>query len=93
MSQATATTTTPSVTAVCSGASSLTMNVTMVPTSMGLPVTLGVPDLVLLPMLMWRDTGSVVCLITVSQQQSQSQMPPQAYTSYAIGCSTVKFLF
>ena len=87
-----ATTTTPPVTVVCCSTSlSLTMTVTMVPTLMGLPVASGQHDVVLLPPLMLRDTGHVVGLTTVQQQQSQSQMPPQAYANYAMGPVQVSF--
>ena len=60
MSPATATTTTPSVTAVYYGTSSLIMTVTMAPTLMGLSAALGQHDLVLPPPLILRDTRGVV---------------------------------
>ena len=59
LSQAYATTT-PPVTVVCSGASVLLMTITMAPTLMGLPATQGQHDVVLLPLLILRDTRGVV---------------------------------
>ena len=92
MSQATtATTTTPPVTFVCCSTSSLTVTVTMAPTLMGLPVTLGQHDVDLLAPLMLRDTGSVVGLNTVLQQLPQSQVSCQAYANYAMDPLQVSF--
>ena len=51
MSQATATTTAPPVTVVCSGASSFTMTVILAPTLMRLPMTLDQHDVDLSPLL------------------------------------------
>ena len=68
MSQASATTaitTTLPVIVVCSGTSSLLMTITMAPTLMELPVTVGQHDVVLLWLLMLRDTRGVVGLTTV----------------------------
>ena len=66
MSQsAAATTTTQPVIVVCCSISSLTMTITMTPTLMGLPVTLGQYDLVLPPLLTLGETGGIVCLTTV----------------------------
>ena len=65
----------------------------MVPTLMGLPVTSVQPNVVLLPPLMLSDTGGVVGLMTVPQQQAQSKMPPQAHGSYARGPLQVCFSF
>ena len=56
MCQATASTTTPPVTVVCSDISSLTATATMAPSLMGLPVTLDQHDVVQLPPLTMRDT-------------------------------------
>ena len=53
--QTTATTTTPPVTIVCSGTSSLIMTFTMGPTLIKLPATSGQHNAVLLPLLMPRD--------------------------------------
>ena len=60
MSQASASmamATTPPVTVVCSGTSSLLTTVAMIPSFMGLPATSGQHDVVLLPL---RDLGGVV---------------------------------
>ena len=93
MSEANATTITPPVTAVCSGASSLTMTVTMALTLMGLSATLGQHDKVLPPPMTLRDTRGVSGLATVLQQQPQSKMPSQTYTNYAMGPLQVSFFF
>ena len=57
MSQVTVTTTTTTtpVTVVCSGASPITMTISMASTVVGLPIS-GQQDVVLLPQLIWRDT-------------------------------------
>ena len=81
MSQASttmATTTTPPVTVVSSGTSSLFSIVTMATSLTGLPATSGQHDVVLLPPLTPRHSGSVVGLATVLEQQPPSQMPLQA---------------
>ena len=67
-SATTATTTTPPVAVVSSGTFSLLMNVTMAPTLMGLPATLGQNDVGLPPLLILRDTRGVVGLATVPLQ-------------------------
>ena len=88
LSQASATmtmTTTPPVTVVCSSISSLLTTITMDPCLMGLPAVSGQHDVVLPPLLIPRDSGGVVGLATVLQQQPQSQMPLQAYAKYAMG--------
>ena len=80
MSQASTTTVmtiTPPVTVVCSGTSSLLSTVTMAPSLMGLPATSGQHDVDLPPLLTTRHSRGVVGLVTVPQQQSQSQMPLQ----------------
>ena len=59
VSASTAMTTTPPVTVVSSGMSSLSL-VTMAPSLMGLPITLGQHDLVLLPPLTPRCSGHVL---------------------------------
>ena len=72
MSQASATTamtTTPPMTVVCSGMSSLFTTVTMAPSLMGLPVTSGQHDVVLPPLLTLRNSGSVVDPAIVPEQQ------------------------
>ena len=90
-STAMATTTTPLMTVVSSDLSSLS-SVTMAPSLMGLPVTLGQRDVVLPPLLMPGCSGGVIGLATVSQQQPQSLMPPGLYKLYH-GFSTGRFLF
>ena len=85
-----AVTTTP-VTVVCSSTSSL-LNVTMTPTLIGLPATSSKHDMVLPPLLMPRDTRSVVGLATVLQQQPQSQMPLQDYANYSMVLCRYVFL-
>ena len=52
-------TTTPPVTVVCSGMSSLSL-VTMAPSFLGLPTMLGQHDVVLLPLLTLRGSGGVL---------------------------------
>ena len=67
--------------------------VTMIPSLMGLPATSGQHDVVLPLLLTPRDSGCVVGLATVPQQQPPSQMPLQAYASYAMGPPEVGFSF
>ena len=96
MSQASttlATNTTPPVTVVSSGMSSLFSIVTMVPSLMGLPATSGQHEVVLPPPLTPRHSGGAVGLATVLQQQPPSQMPLQAYANYAMGPPQVGFFF
>ena len=96
MFQASATmamTTTRPVTVVCSGSSSLLKTVTKAPSLMELPVTSGQHVEVLLQPLTPRNSGGVVGLVTVLQQQPQSQMPLQAYANYAMGPSQVGISF
>ena len=50
-------------------------------------------NVVLSPQLMQLDTRGVVGLATVLQQLPQSQMPVQAYITYAIGPLQMSFLF
>ena len=85
-------TTIPSVTVVSFGMSSLS-SVTMAPSFMGLPVTLGQCDVVLLPLLTLRCPGGVIGLASVPQQQPLSLMALQAYANYAMGSPQVGFLF
>ena len=68
-------TTTPLVTVVSSGLSSLLTMVTIAPSLMGLPTTSGQHDVVLPPPLIPRHSRGVVGLATVLQQQPPSQMP------------------
>ena len=83
----------PSVTAVCSKASPITMTITMAPTSVGLAV-LDHHDVVLPPQLIPWDTmrDSVGLTTVLQQQQSQSEMPCQAYANYAMGPLQMNFL-
>ena len=95
MSQAsptTAMTTTPLVTVVSSGMSSLSL-VTIGPSLMGFPATLGQHDVVLPLPLTPRHSGGVVGLASVPQQQLPSQMPLQAYANYVMGPPQVGFFF
>ena len=85
--------TTAPVTVVCSSTSSLLPTVTMVPSLMGLPLTSGQHDVGLLPPLTLGNSGSVVGLATVPQQQLQSQTPLQAYADNAMGPPQVGFSF
>ena len=87
-----ATTTTPVGTVVSSSLSSLSW-VTMAPSLMGLPATMGQNDVVLPPPLTPRCSGGVIGLATVSQQQPLSLIPLQAYANYAMGSPKVGFLF
>ena len=60
---------------------------------MGLPAISGQYDVLLPPLLTPRHSGVVVGLAIVSQGQSPSQMPLQAYANYAMGPLQVGFLF
>ena len=77
MSQSTATTACPPVTVLCSSTSLLTTAVTMEPTLMGLTVTLGQPDVVLL--CYWPNHHAAATTLV--------PVPPQACTNYAMGHS------
>ena len=90
----TSTTTSQSMTVMCSSATPSTMTVMMTPTSMGL-TALGQHDVVLPPQLILRDTMRVsVDLATMPQQQlPQSQILSYAYVSYAMDPSEMSFLF
>ena len=79
-----ATTTTPPVTVVSSGPSSVS-SVTLAPSLTGLPATLGQCEVVLPPPLMPRGSGSVIGLASVLQQQPPSSVPLLAYAKYAMG--------
>ena len=87
-----ATTTTPLVTVVSSGLSSIS-SVTMAPSLMGLPATLGQCEVVLPPPLMPRCPGGVIGLASGPQQQPPSLMPFLAYANYAMGSPQIGFLF
>ena len=82
-------TTTPPVTVVSSGMSSLS-SVTMAPSLMGHPAMLGQYDVVLLTP---RCCGGVLGHASVPQQQSPSSMPLQAYANYAMGSPQVGLFF
>ena len=77
-------TTTPPVTVVSSGLSSVS-SVTMAPSLVGLPATLGQHEVVLLPLLMPRCPGGVIGLASVPEQQPPSPVPLLAYANYAMG--------
>ena len=79
----TAMTTTPPVTVVSYGMSSLSL-VTMAPSLMGLPTMLGQHDVILSPSLTPKCSGSALGLAFVPQQQTPSSMPLQAYANYAM---------
>ena len=87
-----ATTTTPPVTVVSSGMSSLS-SVTMAPSLIGLPTVLGQHDVVLPPPLTLRGSGGVLDYASVPQQQPSSSMPLHAYANYAMGSPQVGFFF
>ena len=79
---------------LCSDASSTTTTVTMAPASVGLAAASDQHDVVLLPLLILKDTLRVLGgLTTVPQQKSQTQKLSQAYTNYAMGPSEMSFLF
>ena len=85
----TAPTTTPPVTVVSSGLSSVS-SVTVAPSLRGFPVSHGmVPP----PPLMPRGSGGVLGSISVLQQQPPSSMLPLAYANFAMGSPQVGFFF
>ena len=81
-------TTTPPVTVVSSGLSSVS-SVLVAPSLTGFPVSHGV---VPPPPLMPRSSGGVLGSVSVPQQ-IPSSMPPLAYANYAMGSPQVGFLF
>ena len=81
-----AATTTPPVTVVSSGLSS----VTVAPSLTGFPVSHGV---VPPPPLVPRSSGGVLGSVSVLQQQTPSSMLPLAYANYAMGSPQGRFLF
>ena len=92
MSEASATiamTTSIPVPVVGSSMSSLLSTVTLASSLMGPPVTSGQHYVALTP----RNSGDVVGLAAVPQQQPQFQIPLQAYANYAIGPLEVGFSF
>ena len=82
-------TTTPPVTVVSSGLSSVS-SVTVAPSLTGFPVSHGmIPP----PPLMVRGSGGVLGSVSVPQQQTPSSVPPLAYANYAMGSPQVGFFF
>ena len=88
----TAPTTTPPVTVVSSGLSSMS-SVTVAPSLTGFPVNLDQHGMVPPPPLMLRGSGGVLGSVSVSQQQTPSSMPPLADANYAMGSPQVGFFF
>ena len=84
-------TTTPLVTVVSSGLSSV--SVTVAPSLTGFPVSLDQHGMVPPPPLMPRGSGGVLGSVSVPQQQTPSSMPPLAYANYAMGSPQVGFFF
>ena len=82
----------PSVMVVSYGLSSVS-SVTMAPSLMGLPVTLGQHEVVLPPPLMLRGPGGVIGLASVPQQQPPSSIPLLACANYAMGSPQVATQF
>ena len=92
VSNPTAMTSTPPVTVVSSGMSSLSL-VIMASSLLGLPATLGQHDVALPPPLTSRCSRGVLGFASVPQQQPTSSMPLQAYANYAMGSLQVGFFF
>ena len=88
----TAPTTTPPVTVVSSGLSSMS-SVTVAPCWTGFPVSLDQHGVVPPPPLMPRGSGGVLGSVSVPQQQPPSSVPPLAYANYAMGSPQVGFFF
>ena len=88
----TAMTTTPLVTVVPSGMSSLSL-VTMAVSLIGLPTMLGQHDVVLLPPLTQRCSRGVLGNASVPHQQLPSSLPLQTHANYAMGSPQVGFFF
>ena len=85
-------TTTPPVTVVSSGLSSMS-SVTVAPSLTGFLVSLHQHGMVPPPPLMPRGSGGVLGSVSVPQQQLQSSMPPLAYANYAMCSPQVGFFF
>ena len=85
-------TTTPPVMVVSSGLSSVS-SVTVAPSLMGLPTTLGQCEVVQPPPLMLRGSGGVIGLASVPQQQPPPLMPHLGFANYAMGSPQVGFFF
>ena len=88
----TALTTTPPVTVVSSGLSSVS-SMTVAPSLTGFPVSLDLHGVVPPPPLMLRGSGAVMGSVSVLQQQTPSLMPLLAYANYAMGSPQVVFFF
>ena len=82
-------TTTPPVTVVYSGLSSVS-SVSLAPSLTGFPVSHGV---VPPPPLIMRGSGGVLGSVSVPKQQTPSSMLPLAYANYAMGSPQVGFFF
>ena len=85
-------TTTPPVAMVSSGMSSIS-SVTVAPSLMGPPTTLGQHDVILLPPLTPRFSGGVLGLASMPQQKPPSSMPLQSYANYVMASPQVGFFF
>ena len=85
-------TTTPLVTVVSSGLSSMSL-VTVAPSLTGFPVSLDQHGMVPPSPLMPRGSGGVLGSVSAPQQQTPSSMPPLAYANYAMGSPQVSFFF
>ena len=68
-------------------------SVTMAPSLLGFPTTVGQHEEVLLPPLMPRCPGGVIGIASVPQQQPPSSVPLLAYANYAMGSPQVGFFF
>ena len=86
------TTTTPPVTVVSSGLSSVS-SVTVAPSLTGFPVSLDQHGMVPPPPFIPRGSGGILGSVSVPQQQTPSSMPPLAYANYAMGSPQVGFFF
>ena len=93
MSQVSTPSTTTTPVMVVSSCLSSVSSVTMAPSLMGLPATLGQCEVVQPPALMLRGSGGVVGLASVPQQQPPSSMPLPVYANYAMGSPQVGFFF
>ena len=88
----TARTTTPLVTVVSSGLSSVS-SVTVAPSHTGFAVSLDQHGVVPPPPLMPKGSGGVLGSVPVPQQQTPSSMPLLAYANHAMGSPQVGFFF
>ena len=85
-------TTTPPVTVVSSGLSSVS-SVTVAPSLMGLALTLEQHGVIQPPPLMLRGPGGVIGPASVPQHQPPCSMPLLAYANYAMGSPQLSVLF